>query len=63
MFETTQRKTAEMEEALLYLMYQFRQINEKYGLIINEEIDKQYEQKNDFIHLSIKQMTEMEQQL
>lgn len=45
----TQRNKEEVEEALFHLMYQFRQINQKYGLMVKEEIKTLYQERNDCI--------------
>jgi len=44
--EQTYRTNAEMEYALYHLMYQFRQMNYKYGLMVSEQIDTWYADRN-----------------
>lgn len=34
-----------IEHAFQHLMYQFRQINNKYGIMVSEQIDKLYEDR------------------
>lgn len=50
----------EIQHAFYHLMYQFRQINSKYGLMIGEEIEELYDQKKELIHSSKGYMKQME---
>jgi glutamate dehydrogenase/leucine dehydrogenase len=44
----------EMEQALFHLMYQFRQIDQKYDLMMKEELQTLYQKRAQSIHLSKK---------
>lgn len=47
--EINAKTNEEMEHALYHLMYQFRQINSKYGLMVGKEIKELYDEKTDLI--------------
>lgn len=54
------RNVEDVEQALCHLMYQFRQIDRGYGLIVDKEINKLYQErkekletvKKEFVYLS-----------
>lgn len=51
----------EMEHALYHLMYQFRQINSKYGLMIKGEIKDLYNRRLDSISCSKEYLEEIKE--
>jgi len=53
----------DVEDALYHLMYQFRQINQKYGLIVKEEIRNLYKEKKHALKNSKEQMKHIEDKL
>lgn len=46
MYTDAYKTKEETEQALFHLMYQFRQMNRKYGLMVTEEINLLYKQSN-----------------
>jgi len=53
----------DVEQALYHLMYQFRQINHKYGLMVKEEIRNLYIEKKCAMKDSKVQMRRIESKL
>ena len=49
MSHISHRKKEEVEAALVHLMYQFRQIDQKYGLMVTEEITSLFQERNNCI--------------
>lgn len=57
------RTKEETEQALFHLMYQFRQMNRKYGLMVTEEINSLYQQSNTRLESSRGRMEQLENKL
>lgn len=59
----SKQNAIEMEEAFLHLMNQFRQINQKYGLMVTKEIKKIYVEQHQVLEHSKKQLARLENKL